>query len=75
MTDVFKGADDARDAKGGAREAQTDSGVEGGTSRRSFLKCMAWGGTAVVWTLSGGVLTACRIESLAGLAGASGALS
>lgn len=75
MTDVFKGADDARDAKGGAREAWADSGDEGGTSRRSFLKCMAWAGTAVVWTMSGGVLTACRIESLAGLAGASGALS
>jgi 3',5'-cyclic-AMP phosphodiesterase len=25
--------------------------------RRGFLKCMAWAGTGVVWTLSGGVLT------------------
>jgi Icc protein len=29
--------------------------------RRGFLKCMAWTGTAVVWTVSGGVLSACEI--------------
>jgi Icc protein len=28
-----------------------------GIDRRGFLKCMAWAGTGVVWTLSGGVLT------------------
>jgi 3',5'-cyclic-AMP phosphodiesterase len=26
-----------------------------GTSRRSLLKCMAWAGTGIVWTVSGGV--------------------
>ncbi|MBJ7604238.1 MAG: metallophosphoesterase [Candidatus Dormibacteraeota bacterium] len=29
--------------------------------RRGFLKCMAWAGTAVTWTVSGGVLSACEI--------------
>src|SRR5581483_5174168 len=27
-----------------------------GIDRRGFLKCMAWAGTGVLWTLSGGVL-------------------
>ena len=26
-----------------------------GTDRRGFLKCMAWAGTGLVWTLSGGI--------------------
>jgi hypothetical protein len=26
-----------------------------GTSRRGLLKCMAWAGTGLVWTVSGGV--------------------
>jgi hypothetical protein len=28
-----------------------------GIDRRGFLKCMAWAGTGVIWTLSGGILT------------------
>ena len=28
-----------------------------GIDRRGFLKCMGWAGTAVVWSISGGVLT------------------
>jgi hypothetical protein len=28
-----------------------------GIDRRGFLKCMAWAGTGVLWTISGGVLT------------------
>ena len=27
-----------------------------GIDRRGFLKCMAWAGTGVLWTVSGGVL-------------------
>ena len=30
-----------------------------GVDRRGFLKCMAWVGTGVVWTMTGGVL-GCR---------------
>lgn len=26
--------------------------------RRSFLRCMAWAGTGLVWTMAGGVPTA-----------------
>jgi len=28
-----------------------------GIDRRGFLKCMAWAGTGVLWTLNGGILT------------------
>src|ERR1700678_3254060 len=30
--------------------------VEDGVDRRGFLKCMAWAGTGMLWTVSGGVL-------------------
>jgi Icc protein len=37
-----------------------------GTSRRGLLKCMAWAGTGIVWTVSGGVPRALGIgEALA----------
>ena len=29
---------------------------KGGIDRRGFLECMAWAGTGVIWTVSGGVL-------------------
>jgi len=35
-----------------------------GTNRRDFMKCMAWAGTGLVWTLAGGVLSS---KALAGL--------
>src|SRR4051812_2756591 len=28
-----------------------------GVDRRGFLKCMAWAGTGMIWTVSGGVLS------------------
>src|SRR5919108_4137531 len=34
--------------------------------RRGFLKCMAWAGTGMVWTLSGGALTACELANASG---------
>jgi 3',5'-cyclic AMP phosphodiesterase CpdA len=33
--------------------------------RRGFLKCMAWAGTGVVWTLSGGILSSCSLPQAA----------
>ena len=30
--------------------------------RRGFLKCMAWAGTGLLWTISGGVLSSCTID-------------
>jgi 3',5'-cyclic-AMP phosphodiesterase len=36
-----------------------------GVDRRGFLKCMAWAGTGVVWTLSGGVLTSRALGQVA----------
>jgi 3',5'-cyclic-AMP phosphodiesterase len=38
---------------------------EDGIDRRGFLKCMAWVGTGLVWTMSGGILAACN--TIAGL--------
>ena len=32
---------------------------EDGIDRRGFLKCMAWVGTGLVWTMTGGILAAC----------------
>jgi 3',5'-cyclic AMP phosphodiesterase CpdA len=29
--------------------------------RRGFLRCMAWAGTAAVWTVSGGIVSSCGI--------------
>ena len=30
--------------------------------RRGFLKCMAWAGTGVMWTLSAGILSSCGLS-------------
>ncbi|HWA88259.1 MAG TPA: metallophosphoesterase [Opitutus sp.] len=40
-----------------------------GIDRRGFLKCMAWAGTGVLWTLSGGVLTSRALGETAGADG------
>jgi 3',5'-cyclic-AMP phosphodiesterase len=34
-----------------------------GVDRRGFLKCMAWAGTGVIWTVSGGILGCQRVGS------------
>jgi len=44
---------------GARNDADEDSGD--GIDRRGFLKCMAWVGTGVVWTMTGGILTACTL--------------
>src|SRR6476660_6527861 len=36
---------------------QTNDDNNDGIDRRGFLKCMAWVGTGMVWTMRGGVLT------------------
>ena len=41
-----------------------------GIDRRGFLKCMAWAGTGVLWTVSGGVLVSRTLAQIAN-AGAS----
>src|SRR5437016_12366908 len=42
-----------------------------GIDRRGFLKCMAWAGTGVLWTISGGVIVS---KTLAQIAKAGGSL-
>jgi 3',5'-cyclic-AMP phosphodiesterase len=37
-----------------------------GIDRRGFLKCMAWAGTGVVWTLQGGILTSRALGQTSG---------
>src|ERR1700682_5001495 len=39
------------------KNEQESNGVE----RRSFLKCMAWAGTGLVWAMNAGVLTSCSL--------------
>lgn len=35
--------------------------------RRGFLKCMAWAGTGLIWTMAGGVLSSCGLpQALSG---------
>ena len=41
-----------------------------GVDRRGFLKCMAWAGTGLVWTVGGGVLSSRAFGQGAGQAGA-----
>src|SRR2546429_6962079 len=36
---------------------QTNDNNNDGVDRRGFLKCMAWVGTGMVWTMRGGVLS------------------
>jgi Icc protein len=36
--------------------------IEHDESRRGFLKCMTWAGTAVVWTVAGGLPRARLID-------------
>jgi 3',5'-cyclic-AMP phosphodiesterase len=40
-----------------------------GIDRRGFLKCMAWAGAGLVWTMTGGILTACQFGPTAGAKG------
>ncbi len=40
------------------RPSENDAHPDG-IDRRGFLKCMAWVGTGLVWTMSGGVLAGC----------------
>src|SRR3954469_20785337 len=56
-------------------EAHTPSPIAGGGGRRGFLKCMAWVGTGVIWTVRGGVLSsrAFGAEPTAAAASAAGA--
>jgi 3',5'-cyclic AMP phosphodiesterase CpdA len=38
-------------------ESKNDNAAGDGVDRRNFLKCMAWVGTGMVWTMRGGVLS------------------
>ena len=46
-----------------------------GIDRRGFLKCMAWAGTGVVWTVAGGVLSSRALGQVSGAAGPTDAAS
>jgi 3',5'-cyclic AMP phosphodiesterase CpdA len=41
-----------------------------GIDRRGFLKCMAWAGTGVLWTISGGILRSQTLSESPGVAAA-----
>ncbi len=44
-----------------SREAPTGDGID----RRGFLECMAWAGTGLLWTVSGGVLSSRTVAQAA----------
>jgi Icc protein len=50
--------------EGGVPDHESD-----GVDRRGFLKCMAWAGTGLVWTASGGVLSSRAFGQETGRAG------
>ncbi len=41
----------------------TDDASQDGVDRRGFLKCMAWAGTGVLWTMAGGVPRSIALSS------------
>jgi len=45
------------------RPAREENSME--VNRRNFLECMAWAGTGLVWTVSGGVLSSRTIAHAA----------
>jgi 3',5'-cyclic-AMP phosphodiesterase len=45
-----------------ATNQAADDPHDDGIDRRGFLKCMAWVGTGVIWSLSGGILTSCGLN-------------
>src|SRR3984957_9732498 len=44
-----------------------------GVDRRGFLKCMAWAGTGLVWTMSGGIPASRAFAKTAGTSAGKGA--
>src|SRR5713101_8553059 len=40
-----------------------------GIDRRGFLKCMAWAGTGVLWTMTGGILKSQTLNQVSDAAG------
>ncbi|HWU41472.1 MAG TPA: metallophosphoesterase [Candidatus Acidoferrum sp.] len=46
-----------------------------GIDRRGFLECMAWVGTGLLWTVSGGILSSSRLALAAGEQSPTGAFS
>src|SRR5213596_1279680 len=41
-----------------------------GVDRRGFLKCMAWAGTGILWTMTGGILKSQTVGQVSDAAGA-----
>src|SRR5215467_5616732 len=66
---TFSGRDRARfDEEGNTRPSAgnfiSHNASDDGIDRRGFLRCMAWAGTGVVWTLAGGIPTSIPLSRL-----------
>ena len=46
-----------------------------GMQRRGFLKCMTWAGTAMVWTVAGGIPWSCVSRKRVGASSRGAAVS
>ena len=49
-----------------ATTASTDNAANDGIDRRNFLRCMAWAGTGLIWTVDGGIPVSKLIAASAG---------
>ncbi len=62
--------DNLRDRRQDERDAVSNLHQHGDEiDRRGFLKCMAWAGTGLLWSISGGILSSCTFGQVAGSAG------
>lgn len=57
------------------KRQETEADLGAGLERRKALKCMAWAGTGVLWTLNGGVLKAATLDDAGATAAQGSALS
>jgi 3',5'-cyclic-AMP phosphodiesterase len=56
--------DDATNTRPTGSNFITDDAGEDGIDRRGFLRCMAWAGTGVAWSLAGGIPTSVPLSRL-----------
>src|SRR5512143_3714303 len=55
---LYKHSHDASDSSSSSEDQALDND---GIDRRTFLSCMAWVGTGLLWTINGGVPTSSRL--------------
>jgi 3',5'-cyclic-AMP phosphodiesterase len=62
--------DDKLNSKSSMSDIITHNHDKDGIDRRGFLKCMAWAGTGVLWTMTGGILKSQTLSRVSDAPGA-----